>query len=179
MPDTIFPCKLICAILFSDEEDLKTAKAKLRENYGTIDHETTAYSFDHTQYYNQEMGEGLKRCLVSFDNLVAPESLALCKRNTIKIEEEMSQDGKRKVNLDPGHIARGRLILASTKDFSHRIYLDLGIYAEVTLLFKKKKIEALPWSYPDLVHPNRHQELIKINKSYLEQIASIPQSTEA
>jgi hypothetical protein len=39
--------------------------------------------------------------------------------------------------------------LASTKDHAHRIYLNDGIYAEVTLAYRRGGWQAFPWTYPD------------------------------
>jgi len=72
------------------------------------------------------------------------------KLRTNELERKYSEGGRRKINLDPGYITESNLVLASTKAYNHRIYLKEGIYAEVTLIYRKKTgYEPLPWTYPD------------------------------
>jgi hypothetical protein len=114
------------------------------------------------------MGRQVYRKFVSFKNLVRPDDLAQHKLLTQALEEQWKQDyfPKRPLNLDPGHITRGRMLLATTKDYAHRVYLHSGIYAEVTLLLKKNKIETLPWTYPDIAQGRWDKFFLKIKDCY-------------
>jgi hypothetical protein len=106
--------------------------------------------FNHTEYYGQEMGGGLIRQWCAFDKLIMPDRLVELKHRTNEIEKKyLNQNGGRKVNIDPGSVSLSNLILASTKNYSHRICLGMGIYAEVTLIYKKKHFVPLDWTYPD------------------------------
>jgi len=106
--------------------------------------------FDKTDYYKEEMGDGLIRFWLSLNGLGDPEELPHLKLRTNELEREYSEGDRRKMNLDPGYITESNLVLASTKAYNHRIYLKEGIYAEVTLIYRKKTgYEPLPWTYPD------------------------------
>lgn len=176
--------KLICGIIFNlnypAAHDL--ALIKLEESFGIIDlHLQTHIKFDFTDYYNKQMGTPLYRCFISFKELVDPSRLAEIKIFTneieIKIKKEMFTEKSdatfsphRIINLDPGLLNPSRLILASTKNYSHRIYLQSGIYAELELLFTKNNVITLPWTYPDYKTPEYQNFFIKARKILLEQL---------
>ncbi len=117
----------------------------------TIESNSEIINFDFTDYYTNEMGKEILRYWISFTPLVSPEQLWKIKIFTNKLEQENFTDksGNRKLNLDPGYIEGSKLVLFSTKNFAHRIYLAEGIYAEVTLVYKHGKFEFLAWTYPD------------------------------
>jgi hypothetical protein len=143
------PMKLVCGIL-SRQDNLEAARERLRTHFGQIESEFPPIPFTYTDYYREEMGEGLFRSWVSFSGFVEPDFLPKAKIMTHRIEEEFARpDGTRKVNLDPGLMDEAKLILASTKNFAHRIYLGHGIYAEVTLIYRQGSFQSLPWTYPD------------------------------
>jgi hypothetical protein len=141
--------KFFCGLLVADNSLLEPALKNLRENFGSIDLQSDPINFSFTDYYNPEMGENILRLWVSFENLISPEKLAEIKVITNNIETAFASDTNRKVNIDPGYITPANVILASTKNFSHRIYLEHGIYAEVTLIYRHEDFTTLPWSYPD------------------------------
>jgi hypothetical protein len=118
----------------------------LKKDFGEVLLKSEVLPFIHTTYYNKEMGDDLLRQWCAFDNLVVPDVLADMKHRT-------NENGGRKVNIDPGFITLSNLILASTKDFSHRIYIGKGIYAEVTFIYKNKAFVPLEWTYPDHQEP--------------------------
>ena len=122
----------------------------LSEKLGNIAMQSEVIPFTHTQYYNKEMGGNLSRQWFVFNKLVKPDTLADLKHYSNEIEKKyQGEDGGRTVNIDPGFIAMSNLILASTKNYAHRIYLGKGIYAEVTLIFKNHRFLPLQWTYPD------------------------------
>ncbi|MEW6040486.1 MAG: DUF4416 family protein, partial [Elusimicrobiota bacterium] len=130
--------KLLIGEIYSDEKISALAESELRNKYGEIEFKSEIIDFNFTSYYEKETGTGLKRKWISFKDMIEPGAIAEIKNNTNLIEEKFSQNGNRKINLDPGYITGSSLILASTKNYSHRIYLKDGIYAEVTLLFEHK-----------------------------------------
>jgi hypothetical protein len=148
------PVKLITSFIFNQQLLLDRAKVILKRHFGPIDFESQVFTFNYTDYYQKEMGGDLKRSIISFKKLILPETLSKIKLLTNKIEAKLSIKGSRCVNIDPGYIDLAKLVLASTKDFSHRIYLGQGIYAEVTLSFKHKSFENNPWTYPDYRTPD-------------------------
>ena len=123
---------------------------ELSKTIGEVALRSHTTPFQHTTYYNKEMGSDLIRQWYAFDRLVAPDTLVALKRDTNKIEERFCDEkGDRKVNIDPGYISLSKLVLASTKNYSHRIYLGKGIYAEITLMYKDHRFNPLEWTYPD------------------------------
>jgi len=123
-----------------------------------IDYETKIMPFVYTDYYEKEFGRDLKRAFISISKLINPADLYRIKILSNKIEEKFSRESCRSINIDPGYINHAKLVLASTKDFAHRIHLNKGIFAEITLSFKGKNFTPLEWSYPDY----RTSEYIKI-----------------
>ena len=105
--------------------------------------------FERTRYYEKEMGWPLYRRFVTFKELISPEELVDKKLSTNKIEAKYSVADKRRINIDPGYICLERLVLATGKNYTHRIYLSRGIYADLTLVFNKGTFKPLEWSYPD------------------------------
>jgi len=152
-PEEPNPVKLFTGLLTGQVESLGKVEEKLEENFGPIDEKSSLIPFDYTDYYRSEMGEDLMRKFISFRDLVSPETLPEIKLTTNEIERDFSNSGEfnlpRPVNIDPGYIELSKLVLATTKNYSHRIYLGKGIYAEVTLGYKDGSFQAQPWTYPD------------------------------
>lgn len=150
MIDTVSPeVKLICGVTYAPDIDLDHVIESLEGAFGPMISRSEIIDFNHTDYYESEMGNSLKKVLLSFNRLIKADNLWLAKRTTIDIELIFSRGGKRRVNLDPGYLESSKLVLASTKNFSHRIYLAEGIYGEVTLQYAEGTFRKLPWTYPD------------------------------
>jgi hypothetical protein len=111
------------------------------------------FDFTETDYYAATMGAGLKKQFLIFERLIDSSELAGIKRATNEFEASYAALARhpepRPLNLDPGYITPAKLVLASTKDHAHRIYLRDGIFAEVTLVFRQRKWQSLEWTYPD------------------------------
>lgn len=144
---------LICAVLAAREPWLAAARERLERTFGPIDLESDVWPFDFTEYYAEEMGHPLLRRIYSFQDLVRPENLVAAKHTNNRLEKELARelDGApaRPVNLDPGYVSLGKLVLATTKDHAHRLYLGSGIYGEVTLNWHGGDFEPHDWTYPD------------------------------
>lgn len=164
------PVKLICGFIFSDEAALDKLIRILSCKFGSIDFESKEIIFDYTGYYENELGAGLKRKFVSFKRLICIHGLSAVKIYTNRLEGKFGINGKRRINIDPGYIDAAKLVLATTKDYSHRICLAKGIFAEVTLSFKGTSFTSMEWTYPDY----RTETYIKIfnliRANYLKQI---------
>lgn len=147
------PVNLIIGVLTSTPELLRQIYKALEEYFGPIDLRSDILPFKFTDYYDEEMGNGIQRQFYSFEKLIMPDEIATVKVQTNHIEESIASSKKysvqRPINIDPGYMNESRLILASTKDFSHRIYLRDGIYAEVTLNYRRRRYESFPWTFPD------------------------------
>lgn len=143
---------LIIGVIFNKIEYLEEAKKYLVRKFGEIDYESSMIDFNFTDYYQKEMGRNLKRRFISFKNLIAPVELPDIKLYTNRLEERFSRSKNkpsRNINLDPGYITSAKLILATTKDYFHRIYLNSGIFAEITLFFKVGSFQPFNWTYLD------------------------------
>lgn len=138
--------------------------------FGPVDYESGEIPFTFTDYYSAEMGDGIRRVFLAVAELCDPSRLAEVKRETDRIETHFAVDGRRQVNLDPGMLTLGRLILASTKDNAQRIPLRDGIYAEITLLYRRRGFVPLQWTYPDYRSPAYHRVLAEIRSRYKAQL---------
>ena len=142
--------KLFVGMLSQDAALFEELKNRLQDIYGPVDLEGPVWSWEHTKYYEKEMGAGLKRQFIFFERLINPGEIAEIKLRTDELERlYLSEQGGRRINLDPGYLDTAKVVLASTKDFSHRIYLDKGIYAEVTLMYSGNSYQTLPFTFPD------------------------------
>ena len=164
------PVKLFIAEFSSTPEIFPQVEEILREIWGEIDYHSPLFNFDYTDYYEKEMGRGIKKKFISFENLISPQDLKDIKLQTNQVEEKFKVEGKRKVNLDPGYLSLSKVILASTKDYYHRIYLGEGIYAEVTLHYRGGTFNSFPWTYPDYRSDEYQRVFQEIRKLYYEQL---------
>lgn len=168
------PVKLIVGILGNKRELFEKAEIIFNEKFGNIDFKSDYISFNFTDYYEKEMGNGLLKRFYSFSNLIDPSIINKIKLFSIDIEDEFSSNGKgkkrRQINIDPGYVAMSKLVLASTKDRSHRIYLGDRIFAEVTLLFENKEFIPMKWTYADYRTKEYRDILLKIRQIYAMQL---------
>ena len=166
------PVKVFVGILTHLPSSLPQLRGSLEEHLGPIDYESQLLDFDFTDYYEPEMGSGLKRNFWGFRRLVDPGALVDLKLFTNQLEQTLAVNGKRIVNIDPGYLTAARIVLASTKDFGHRLYLGKGIYGEVTLMYQKKGLRPLPWTYPDYRSEAYHEFFKGLRQVYMTQLAS-------
>ncbi len=164
------PVKLIVGAIFASEGVLVKARKKLEKKFGPCDFQSPVMPFDFTKYYKQEMGPGLLRQFLSFRRLINPQALAAIKLYSNGLEKRFARAGKRTINLDPGYLCASRLVLASCKDYAHRIYLGKGVYAEVTLQFQEGDFCALEWTYPDYKSRGYLESFHAVRKLYLKQL---------
>jgi hypothetical protein len=170
------PAKLIIGILSADEDCLKAALEAINAKFGKTDFVSDIWPFDQTDYYKDETGENILRQFVSIEKLIDPGKLSKIKHKTNKLEQKLAKqsasDLLRPVNLDPGIIEPSKLILATTKNYSHRIYIGGKMYAEVTLVFDKGAWHPLSYTYPDYRQKCYHDFFSKVRKRLLEQLKS-------
>ena len=143
------PVKLIASLLTGDLRLLAEVKAALSQAFGPIDFGSELLPFDHTDYYDAEFGPVLQRQIVTFAELVDPGDLPAIKRKTNELELATARDDSRQVNIDPGYVSLGKMVLATTKNHAHRLYLGEGIYGEGTLTYQQGRFRPWPWTYPD------------------------------
>ena len=151
------PAKLIISMITSDKCLFDLYKEELIKKFGEVDIESNAQPFDFTDYYEEEFGKNLMQKLFSFSSLIGMDELAEIKIITNSIENNFKNENiknnlthpKRKINLDPGYITLDKYILASTKNGPSRIYINQGIYAEITLRFINKSFVTCEYTYPN------------------------------
>lgn len=168
--------KLVCGIISAPEEFFREGERHLRELYGPPDHRSPLFPFELTDYYERQMGKSLKRMFLSFERLIPPENLSAVKLRTNTLEEEMRiglRQSFRAVNLDPGILTRSALIMATVKDFSHRVPLQNGVYAHLEILFRKDDVKLLDWTYPDFRSGEYQKFFLEVRKLYLAQISRL------
>jgi hypothetical protein len=168
------PEKLVMGILAT--RDPARVLPLLVERWGDVDCSCPPFPFTFTGYYDAEMGPGIRRSFVSFRRLVDPAGLARIKLETNALEDRFREGGARKVNLDPGLMALSRFSLATTKESAHRIPLEAGIYAEVTLLYSRGSFRPLDWTYPDYRSQPCIGILNGIRRIYKAQLAAAPEA---
>ncbi len=167
------PVKLIASIFSPKEELIQEVINRLSLRYGPTDWQSQPMFFDRTRYYEREMGWPLHRRFISFEHLIAPEDLVEVKLETNGLENRYLQRGSRLVNIDPGYIGLERLVLATGKNYVHRIYLGKGIYADLTLVFKKGSYRPLEWTYRDYADPKLIEMFNEIRQRYAEQLREL------
>lgn len=148
---------LFIGVLYSKEEYLISAKDLLEKRFGEIIMESPIIKWDFSEYYQDELGKPIYRKFLFFKRCIPQDELSSVKLATNEIEKKLSHDGKRNINLDPGYMTPAKIVLASTKDYSHRIYLRDGIYAEVTLIYKNGKFIPHINTYKDYQDETYHQ----------------------
>ena len=144
---------LLIAVSSRYDEALAWAEQRTVCEFGPVRQKSDAFDFTETDYYESTMGTELKKQFLVFDRLIDPGALPQIKHSTNAMEQEYAGQcdhaEPRPLNLDPGYLTLAKLVLASTKDHSHRIYMADGIYAEVTLNYRKRGWQSSDWTYPD------------------------------
>ncbi|MCL1926096.1 MAG: DUF4416 family protein [Syntrophorhabdaceae bacterium] len=161
--------KLVISSIFRDENILPTLLPLLSEAVGEVCFAGPLLPFDRTEYYHAEMGKPLFRRFFAASALVSRDALPEIKIRMEEIEQKFSKDGQRIVNLDPGLLTPENFVLATGKNFSHRIYLCNGVFADLTLIFQKGEYRSLPWTYPDYASLEIRSLLKELRGSLLQQ----------
>lgn len=171
-PKPFTPVKLICGVITGTTALYDRARGLLQDLHGPADLESVAFEFDLTDYYATEMGQSLTRRFLSFERLIGPERLPAIKLESNRLEAAFPEAGRdlRPVNIDPGYLTASALVMATTKDFSHRIPLSDGIYAHLEFLFTKTGVRTLDWTYPDMRRTPVHEFFLEVRKRYLQQL---------
>ena len=161
------PVKLITGMLSGEEGMFAGAQEKMERLWGKIDIQSQVMAFTHTEYYHKQMGKPLWRKFVSFEGLIDPGKLAQIKHQSNDLERELAQAARplrvaRPINIDPGYIDPSKLVLATTKNYSHRIYIGDSMYAEATLRYHQGGWRSWPYTYPDYAGGNYDEFLNEV-----------------
>ena len=176
---TFNPVKLFVGILVADAGRLAEVETRLSAEYGEIDFRSPVIPFTFTDYYRRETGDRILRAFFSFERLIEADRLPEIKHSTNVLEAEFAKAGspsgdiQRPVNLDPGYIEHSKVILASTKNFYHRMYLGRGIFGEVTMHFRNNTWEFFPWTYPDYQSEQYGKFFLELRQRYRVQLKSM------
>ncbi|MCG8572520.1 MAG: DUF4416 family protein [Spirochaetes bacterium] len=163
--------KLVIAFFTPFEQLLNEVIDKLINHWGELDYVSSHFPFTETSYYQKEMGTGLILQIVSFKNLIHRNGLPEVKNITCQLESIWQKEQNRQVNIDPGLLTLENFILATGKGYSHRIYLDKGVYADLTLIYQKSSgYQNLPWTYPNYQNQVIKDHLTAIRKIYVSQL---------
>ena len=179
IPQDPQPAKLFVSIIAGSAGNIAKVLSELTGRYGILDFVSALLAFDYTDYYYAEMGQPLFRRFASFDGLISQEDLAQIKVQTNLLETEQSAGGNRRVNIDPGYLLAERLVLASGKNYAHRIYLSRGIYADLTLIYRDRDYRPLAWTYPDYAELKVRNWLRSLRQKYLLQLRGGEGTTES
>ncbi len=166
--------KLVLSLFSPQEELLERAVGELQAFFGPPDWRSPLLYFDRTRFYEREMGWPLYRRFVSYLRLIRPEEIVQAKLVCNQIEAKHSSAGKRRINIDPGCVSLERLILTTGKNYTHRIYLSKGVYADLTLVFRKGSFVPLEWTYPDYADPVIIAFFNQVRVTYKKQLRSRP-----
>ena len=164
------------AMLAGDPSYFQAARPSLEKLFGPVELESPIYPFDQTAYYTASMGPALKRQFLTFERLADAASLADWKLAANTLEAELtprlapSGTPQRPINLDPGYLTGSKLVLASSKNFAHRIYLRDGIFAEITLNFRGAQWVGHQFTFPDFKSGIYDEFLDKARDRHLRKI---------
>ena len=168
------PVKHFCAVAFSPAFDLNSIIEKIESVFGEIEKKSDVYNFsEHTDYYSAEMGDNLKKLFIAFAKLKEPDFLIQYKIQSNHLEEDFLINEQRQVNIDPGYLTEAKIILATTKVYSHRIYMGKGIFGDLHLYFENGSFRKQYWTYPDYQQPLAIDFFNKLRIRYREQMVDI------
>ncbi len=174
LPNLPLPGRAFLSVLSARQDEFWPAlRPRLEQFLGGLDYESGPIPFSLTSYYDPELGTPITRRILSFGRPLPLDGLAEVKLATNSLEQEWAQDGRRLFNLDPGYLTQERLVLATGKNFTHRVYLSQGIWADLTLIFQRGDWVALPWTFPDYATPEVKTHLTRIREMYRDSLKHV------
>lgn len=144
------PARLLVSVIYREEARLEKLLSGITDRFGAVKRTSVVFPFDRTDFYEKEMGGPLYRRFAVLERLVPRDALADAKVRAEELEREYSAGGKRTVNIDPGLLTEENFVLATGKNYSHRVYLQDGVFADLTLVYRNGEYLPLPWTYPDI-----------------------------
>jgi hypothetical protein len=165
-PQPPSPAKLVIGLFMKEKSLLAPVAETLADAFGPVDLVSPWLPFDYTSYYEPEMGAPLFRRIFAFKSLMAQEDLPAVKLKTNRFEKDHAEGDRRRINIDPGYLLLEKFVLATGKNFSHRIHIGQGIYADLTLTYARGGFRTLPWTYPDYASAEIRQFLLQVRNKY-------------
>ena len=172
------PVKLFVALLSHDDEAAARALRMLEIAFGPIDCVGKSFAFDATDYYEPEMGPGLRRQLFGFETLVPSESIVAAKLTAVDFERELANEGQRTVNLDMGYLDHGKVVLASLKGAGQKVHLGLGVWADLVGRWQSGRYQPFDWTFPDFKTGRYDDDLRALRSRLLEQLRDRESSSQ-
>ena len=152
----IEPVVRFCAVITRHDAARQWAVARSGRPLGHATIRSPEIPFEAGGYYTPSMGSGLQKSLIAVADFTDPGGLADWKNETNQWEQEYTESSQheeeRPLNLDPGYMTQAKLVLATTKDRDHRLYLRDGMFAEVTLTYVGQSMAASPLDLSVLSH---------------------------
>lgn len=164
------PVVLFAAVTFSTPAAMEQVRQKLVAEWGPLENTSAVFDFNKTNYYRDEMGAELQKQFLVFARRIPPEALVAAKVFSNSIEEQFLAAGHRTVNIDPGYLSAAKMVLATTKNYMHRLYLGRGIFGDLHLKTVDRKLVPNPWTYPDYQTPFALEFFNKLRQSYLNEL---------
>ena len=168
-PCQITSVKLFFGLISKEVDNFSSFSQAAPKRFGPIDSESEVFPFDLTSYYHEEMGKPLFKKFIGFEKLIKPDILPEIKKYSVSLERKLSKKQKRTINIDPGYLTAAKVVLASVKNYSHRIYLRKGVFAELALYYKGKAFQPLPWTYTDYKSEAYIQYFENLRKKFMNQ----------
>ena len=167
------PVKLFFALTYQAVFNLDELYRRFEDHLTPIERMSEPFVFSSfTDYYRIEMGDNLNKHFVLFSGLIDPAELPPIKIWTNRVEASFFIDNKRSVNIDPGYITQAKLVLATTKNYSHRLYLAQGIFGDVHMHYSNGSYRPNPWTYPDYMNPLNIAFFNQVRADYIQQLAA-------
>lgn len=168
------PVKYFTALTFVTALDLHPVFREVEALYSNIENKSPIYDFSSfTDYYQQEMGDELNKIFLVYTDLGPPDRLPELKIQSILLEKKFAINSSRQINIDPGYISPAKLVLATTKNYSHRLYIGNGIFGDLHLQFYQGSFQKQPWTYPDYLQVEMLQFFNQVRMKYLEQLGAL------
>lgn len=159
------PVQLVMGLIYGSRANLEEIESELASEFGEIEIKSPPFDFDVTDYYEDEMGSGLRRVFYGFKELIDPGDIVDIKLTALKIEEDTGWEGARTVNLDPGYMDFNKLILVSAKFLAQKVYLTKGVYADPTIYYDKGW-KVYDWAFPDFKSGRYNEFFTELRKLY-------------
>ena len=169
------PAKLFTGILYREEKDRKAVQLAFEKSFGSVDCEAGPFPFQNTGYYD-EIGTGLQKYFFSLRGPIEREKMPEIKLFSNRLEASLADDGRRRVNIDPGYLTLSNVFLASCKDYYHRVYLGRGVYLENEYRYNSGSYDFWPWTYPDYKQQSYLNFFYKLRSLYHKQLKEHPQA---
>lgn len=165
------PALLVCSLLSACMSEVYEPVLKfLEERWGPVEFVSRDIPFLETGYYDRELGTPIVRRFLGFETLLPLDGLAEAKLWASEVEAQFTENGRRLVNVDPGLLTQERLVLASFKNFTHRIYQGQGVWADLTLIWQGGDWVILPWTYRDYVNEEMRSVLTELRERYRDKL---------